>query len=119
MSNMESGAGARSVGVGIPMGQLSPGTGQPRSVTGYMEMKNVAIEYVDDAGNKHRTVALLDSSGTWYLPPNGENFAATLKPLAPNTWLAQALSKIQEKLKADAAPVDPKDIPATDSVDIG
>lgn len=114
MSMFDSSVGARSVGVGIPLGQLSPGTGQPRTVTGFMEMKNVAVEYVDDAGNKHRTVALLDANGTWYIPPNGENFAATLRPLAPNTWLAQKLTECLQRATA----TDKGTVPAEDAAEI-
>jgi hypothetical protein len=111
--------GARSVGVGIPAGQLSPGTGQPRTVRGFMELRNIAIEYVDDAGNVHRTIAMVDSNGTWYLPPNGENFQATLRGLAEGTWLAKALKEELARRDADsgkAGPVAP--IPAEDAVDV-
>lgn len=110
--------GNRSVGVGIPMGQLSPGTGSPRTVTGFMIVQNVAIEYVDDAGNKHRTIAMLDSAGTWYLPPNGENFASTLRPLSNTTWLAQALTAKLEAMKTQATSSE-LPVPPEDAVDVG
>jgi hypothetical protein len=118
MSMFDATAGGRSIGVGIPTGQLSPGTGQPRTITGFMELKNVAIEYVDDAGNKHRTIAMLDAHGQWYLPPNGENFAATLRPLAAGTWLAKALSETLNKSRAAAETTDPADVPATDAAPV-
>ena len=111
--------GARSVGVGIPAGQLSPGTGQPRTVRGFMELRNVAIEYVDDAGNIHRTIAMVDPSGIWYLPPNGENFSATLRPLTANTWLAKALSEELARRDADSGKSGPAaPVPGEDAVDV-
>jgi hypothetical protein len=109
--------GNRSVGVGIPMGQLSPGTGQPRTLTGFMVLQNVAIEYVDDQGNKHRTIAMVDSAGTWYLPPNGENFAATLRPLGVGTWLSKLLVEKLESLKSAAQSAD-QPVPDEDSVNV-
>lgn len=111
--------GARSVGVGIPAGQLSPGTGQPRTVRGFMELRNIAIEYVDDTGNIHRTIAMVDSNGVWYLPPNGENFQATLRPLTPNTWLAKALAEELTRRDTDAGKLGPvAPVPAEDAVDV-
>lgn len=97
--------GNRSVGVGIPAGQLSPGTGPARTLMNFAEMKTFAIEYVDDQGNRHITLAMyrvLD--GKWYLPPNGENFASTLRPLGENSWLAKKLGERLADAAADAAP---------------
>lgn len=118
MSMFDNGVGARSVGVGIPTGQLSPGQGQPRTITGFMRLEEYALEFVDDQGTKHRTIAMRDANGTWYLPPNGENFAATLRPLAEGTWLSQELARVREKQQADAVPTDPKDVPAEDAAEI-
>jgi hypothetical protein len=52
----------------------------------------VGLAYVDDAGQSHTTIAL-KIGARWYLAPNGEAWAAALKPLKPESWLAQALEK--------------------------
>ena len=54
-----------------PESQLSTGRGTPRSLTGFTEAKTYGVEYVDDAGVKHVTLAQY-IGGQWYLPPNGE-----------------------------------------------
>ena len=101
---------ARPHGVQQPQGQLSTGQGAPRTVTNFVEARTFAVEYVDDAGNKHVTLAMR-IGGRWHLPPNGENYAATLRPLANDSWLAKAF----ESRLGDAVPAT---VPAEDVVDV-
>jgi len=109
--------GNRSVGVGIPAGQLSPGQGPPRTLMNFAEMKTFAIEYVDDNGNRHIQLAMYRVvDGKWYLPPNGENFAATLKSLGDNSWLAK---KLNERIAETAAQnTDHAAIPTEDAAKV-
>lgn len=100
----------RPVGVQTPAAQLSTGQGLPKTVTNFAEVQTYGIEYVDDNGNKHVTIAMR-IGGTWHLAPNGENYAATLRPLKSDTWLAKQL---EERIQ-DAAP---SVIPKEDAVDV-
>jgi hypothetical protein len=97
-------------GVQVPQGQLSPGQGTPRTVTNFAEVQTYGVEYVDDSGNKHVTLALR-IGGTWHLAPNGENYAASLRALKGDTWLAKAL----EEKHGDALPAT---VPDKDAVDV-
>lgn len=103
--------GNRPVGVAIPEGQRSTGRGQPRTVRALTEMKTYGAVWVDDNGAE-QTEVIHRMGDLWYRAPNGVNYAATLKSLKPETWLAEALN---EQLASDA----PSVIPAQDAVDIG
>lgn len=95
----------RPQGVGISQSSLSTGTGTPKTVFHVVEAKSFAVEYTDDAGTKHATVAMLIGE-TWYLPPNGENYAATLRPAAP--WLVEQLNA---RAGSAADPSTPMSVP--------
>lgn len=110
---MNNAAQNRPSGVVIPQGQLSGGKGPPQTLTGFVEMKSYGIEYVDADGNKHTTVAQY-GGGRWYLPPNGENYAATLRPLNGDTWLTQLLEEKRLSEGGTAA----GDLPKQDNVDV-
>lgn len=109
--NSNNAAASRPNGVVLPPHQRTAGQGAPRSLSGFMEAKTYAVEYVDDNGDKHITLAML-VGGQWYLPPNGENYAATLRPINKDTWLAKQLD--ERLLSQGAAPNAPK----TDAVDV-
>ena len=98
----------RTAGVMTPEGQRSGGKGLPKTVSHCIPVETFAVEYVDDAGDVHATI-MLKVNGTWYLAPNGENYAKTLKPVGEGSWLGKLLS---EKTRA-AAPV-----PQADNVDV-
>jgi hypothetical protein len=110
---MNSVSSGRPNGVVVPQSQLSTGKGAPRQLTGFSEAKSYGIEYTDDDGNKHVTIAQY-ISGSWYLPPNGENYAATLKPLNADTWLTKLL---EERRASDGATVAGS-LPKSDNVDV-
>jgi hypothetical protein len=97
-------------GVMVSPGQLSPGQGTPRTLNRFVEAQTFAVEYVDDGGAVHITLAVR-IGGVWHLPPNGENYAATLRPLKADTWLSKDL----ESQFADRAPAT---VPAEDAVDV-
>ena len=67
------------------------------------------VQYVDDAGIEHNTV-VMRIGGKWYMPPNGEAWAQTLRPLTRDTWLAKQLG---EAWLTRSSPV-----PKADAVDI-
>ena len=107
---MNSAVNSRPNGVVLPQSQLSPGTGVPQTLTGFAEAKSYGVEYVDEAGNKHVTV-LMRIGDQWYLPPNGENYASTLRQLNKDTWLAKLLTdRFNNSITAS--------LPKEDAVDI-
>ena len=104
----------RPVGVRTPEGQLSPGTGAPREVVNFVEVRTFAVEYVDDQGNRHIDVANC-IGGVWHLAPNGENYAKTLKALRGDTWLAKALTARLRDVEGQKLPTT---VPKEDAVDV-
>ena len=107
-------AANRPVGVMMPQNQISAGRGGPRTLSGFAEAKSYGIEYTDDDGNKHTTIGMY-IGGQWYLPPNGENYASTLRPLKSDTWLAKSL---EERRESDGGSVAGGGVPGQDNVDV-
>jgi len=104
-------AAARNTGVVVPPGQnRQQSSGAARTITGFAEAKTYGIEYVDDEGTKHVTIAMF-IGGAWYLPPNGENYAATLRPIKNDMWLGKALE--ERRLSQNTA-----NLPKQDNVDV-
>lgn len=104
-------AAMRPTGVVVPQSQLrQQQAGAARTITGFAEAKTYGVEYVDDEGTKHTTIVML-IGGQWYLPPNGENYAATLRPIKADTWLGKAL----EESKANT---NTASLPKADAVDV-
>lgn len=96
----------RPQGVGIPKGQTTPqGTGAPKTLLHVAEARHFAIQYADDNGTLHNTIAT-EVGGVFYLAPNGENYAQTLRPMSG--WLTE---QMQERVAAHrpTAPVVSKD----------
>lgn len=104
------GVAGRQVGVGVPAGQRSAGTGSPRSVSNFAEMKTYAVEWVDENGQMHRE-AMHCIGGVWHRAPNGENYAATLRPINSDSWLVKLLA---ERIAGD----NTASIPSDDAVDV-
>jgi hypothetical protein len=104
----------RPQGVQVPQDQLSPGTGEPFTVTQFCEAKSFAATYADDHGKLHTSI-LLRIGGQWHIAPNGENFAATLKSLKRDGRLSNNLeAKYQESQPSLALGGG---VPAADAVD--
>lgn len=103
----------RQVGVMVPREQLSKGTGAPRQVMKAHVMETFAVEYTDDNGRIIQTV-MHRIGGRWLMAPNGENYASTLQPLKPDTWLADTLERRYQV--AQARPGS-ESIPTKDDVD--
>ena len=104
------GDSGRSV-VGIPAGQRrQEGSGHTRKVLNCVEMKTYAVQYEDEQGN-----VVIDAmqcvGGLWHKAPNGENYAATLKALPVDHWLAKQLT---ERVAGE----NTASIPKQDAVDI-
>ena len=99
----------RAVGVGIPDGQRVQRGEGINSLQHFVPTEMFAVQYCDEGGVEHRTV-VMRIGGQWYLPPNGEIWAQSLRPLKGDAWLAKQLS---EALQSHTAPV-----PKTDAVDI-
>ena len=86
-------------------------TGNPRSVSAFCEAPTYAIQYVDDEGRSHVTLAHR-IGGIWHLPPNGENYSSTLRPLNKDSWLAKGLERklnVLESSESSSSPVIPED----------
>jgi hypothetical protein len=106
----------RPQGVMKPQDQLSPGTGTPRTIVNCMEMHTFAVDYVTDDGKRHIGIAQR-VGGIWHLPPNGENYAAQLRPLKKETWLSQLLEERFQSQNPAAAAAANAAIPNDDAVD--
>jgi hypothetical protein len=106
----------RPQGVMTPPDQLSPGTGTPRTIVRCVEMHTFAVDYVTDDGKRHVAIAQR-VGGIWHLPPNGENYAATLRPLKKETWLSQLLEERFQSSNPGAQAAANAAIPTGDAVD--
>lgn len=84
-----------------------------RKLTHCAPAQMYAIEYGDDDGKKHTTVAMC-IGGVWYLPPNGEDWARSLRPVPKDSWLEKQLGQARSE---DQAAVGTK-VPSTDVVDV-
>lgn len=62
----------------------------PKTILNAMEVKFVAVEYVD-TGARRQSDIFLELDGVYYAPPNSAAWAATLKPVVP--WLQQGIAK--------------------------
>jgi hypothetical protein len=82
--------GGRPTSVGIPEGQRSVADAQPGTVVNFVEAKTYAVRYADSDG-RVRTTLMHRIGGVWHIAPNGENYAATLRPLATDSKLAKTL----------------------------
>lgn len=81
------------VGVGVSFGQRTEGkTAPPGTVVNLMEVQTFGIQYADNEG-RVLTTMVHRMAGVWYLAPNGENYAATLRPLGTGSKLAKALEE--------------------------
>ena len=89
-----------------PMGPAVMAT--PRTIPNFIEADTFAVQYVDDDGRLHTTL-VHRVGGVWQLPPNGENYAATLRPLGRDSWLAKALDKKFEAFELRFEPKVPAD----------
>lgn len=85
----------RPVGVGIPEGQrrAQADTGAPGAVLHFVEAQTFAVQYVDQDGRARPPTLVHRIGGVWHLAPNGENYAATLRPVAADSRLAKNLEE--------------------------
>lgn len=95
--------------VAIPEGQYASRGDGVKTVTHFTPASMFAVQYLDDEGLSHDTV-VMHIGGLWYLPPNGEVWARSLRPLKEDTWLAKQLSLARA---SSAAP-----LPKVDAVDV-
>lgn len=98
----------RQVGVRIPNEQLAPqASGSPNTVLHAVPAQMVAVQFMDEFGRAHNSV-LLRVGADVYHAPNGEQWAAALRPAAG--WLRE---KVLKSLDSEKEP-----IPAQDTVDV-
>lgn len=97
----------RQLGVTVSSNQLSAGTGEPNKVQHLIPSSMHAMQYSDDAGALHNELVLVIGKKV-YLFPNGEAFAASLRPAT--TWIE---NKVLAILDSAHAP-----LPAADAVEI-
>jgi len=94
----------RSQGVRVPDGQLSSGKGEPKTVAHVVPMQPFAIEYCDEHGDKHATIAY-KIGDVVYMDMNAERWAAGLRQASP--FIKDAVERVAS---ADTnAPVPEKD----------
>lgn len=113
-SNGVSSKAVRPHGVKIPDGQLAAGNAPtqpapPQTVLNFTRAETYAVRYSDDNGQS-RTELVHFIDGTWYRAPNGENYAAQLRPLRGDVWLAKQLTS------ARADKTTPVAVPEVDNV---
>lgn len=102
----------RQVGVVAPSAR--PDDAPSQKLLNFQPCFFAAVEYGDAQGQKHTNV-LLHMGGQWYMPPNGETWAQSLRPVAD--WLTRQLN--QEFSKVETKGVDAAaSVPATDAVDV-
>jgi len=84
----------RAVGVGIPEGQrrTQVDNSAPGTVLDFVEAQTFAVRYVDADGRTHITM-VHRIGGVWHIAPNGENYAATLRPVAADSRLSKNLEE--------------------------
>lgn len=100
--------GVRQVGVGIPDGQRLEEGSTSSTLEHCSPMEQFAVQFTDEQGRIHRTV-IVKAFGAFYHPPNGEQWAASLRPLKKDGWLSRQMS----------ARLNPKDgVPTADAVDV-
>lgn len=98
----------RSQGVQIPEQQLTSGTGEPNTIIHAVPMQLVAIQYCDESGGKHDTVAYV-AGDVVYMDMNAERWASGLR---------QASGFIKDAVLAAMAPMSNAPVPTQDDVDI-
>lgn len=98
----------RQLGVTVSSNQLNAsGTGEPKTIQHMHPVEMHAIQYADDMGQLHNELVMVIGTQV-YLFPNGESFAASLRPASK--WLAERVFK---NLASASAP-----LPAHDMVDV-
>lgn len=97
-------------GVSIPDGQLSPQERtEPNKVLSVMEPAvMIPVRYSDEHGRVHHVV-VFKAGNEYYMPPNAEQWAASLRPL--RDWMKKG---IEAQLPGDG----PLDAPSQDTVDV-
>jgi hypothetical protein len=95
----------RSVGVSVNTPQATVGI--PKTLMYSVPAQMMAVQYADEQGGVH-TAVVLRVGNAWYMPPNAEQWAGALRPLAP--WLA--------RLCEDRLTPASSEVPQTDSVDL-
>jgi len=79
----------------------------------FVPTETFVVKFTDENAIEHDTVVMRvawPGGPQWYLPPNGEVWARSLRILKDDTWLAKQLS---EAFLARTSP-----LPKTDSVDV-
>lgn len=112
MNSSNNAAASRPTGVVTPSQQLSTPGGSPRSVVNFLEAKTYAVEWADENGDKHRELMHF-IGGQWYRAPNGENYAATLRPISKDSWLVE---KLEDRRRNETTPA--ASVPKKDAVDV-
>lgn len=115
-SNGMSSKAIRPQGVAIPQGQLEAQNAPqqpppPQQVLNFTRAETYAVRFSDDQGQS-RTELMHFIDGVWYRAPNGENYAAQLRPLKGDLWLAKQLSSLRDDR------VLPATVPSEDSVSL-
>lgn len=104
---------SRQVGVHLPSNTVSTEQAPVMTVTQITKLEAVLVEYGDERGNKHTTVAFV-TGGKAYIPPQGEQWTNGFR-----SFTKQISDQIVEKLEVMSAQKSSTPIvPTEDTVDI-
>ena len=106
----------RQVGVKIPTGQIYDKSEAPAlTITGLLELKFYAVQYVDKRGNKVSMLAMRSADGELYEAPNGSAWLNDAKQLSDQ--MKQNLeATLATAPRAGTSPAD--NVPVEDVVDV-
>ena len=101
-------------GVKLPDGQVAERSdAPPLTITTFSEIRMFGLTYVDAGGRERPLLVVLNSDGSLYSAPEGEQWITKLKPLS--TKLAD---NFREVLRKTAPSTETVKVPGKDSVDV-
>lgn len=103
----------RNQGVRIPEGQLSSGRGEPNTISHAVPMIPYAIQYFDENGEAHATVAY-KAGEIVYMDMNAERWAAGLRQAS--SFIKEAVLRMDASMLSGTA-LD-TGVPQVDAVDV-
>jgi hypothetical protein len=86
-------------------------TGSPLSVANFVLAETYAVQFYDTDGRLQPPELMHRIGNRWYRAPNGANYAATLRAIAPD-------SKLVKNLEERLAGENTASIPKEDAVDV-
>jgi hypothetical protein len=103
----------RNQGVHKPGGQVSTGRGEPNTISHAVQMIPYAIQYYDEHGEAHATVAY-KAGKIVYMDMNAERWAAGLRQASD--FIREAVLKMDASMMLGSTP--DTGVPQVDAVDV-